>query len=103
MGQPLDRETILPHIFGEVAGGRSVDEILSADAGMPSSSTFWRWHMDDEALRDNLARARECGVERHVGEMVKIADDLTFDERRREAAPRRHHTGDAPRRNLRRD
>jgi hypothetical protein len=69
----------LAHIFGEVASGRSLDHVLSVDEGMPGATTFWRWHMEDEEIRDNLARSRENGVERHVGEMIRIADDTDAD------------------------
>lgn len=70
----IDRNAVLPHIFGEVASGRALDRVLNEDEGMPSPSTFWRWHMDDEDIRDNLARARENGVERLMGECIDIAD-----------------------------
>ena len=69
-----EREPVLAHIYGEVAAGRALDRVLSEDEGMPGSSTFWRWHMADEQIRDNLARARENGVERLMGECVDIAD-----------------------------
>lgn len=74
----MDRDKALPEIYGEVASGRSLDNVLS-DEGMPSPSTFWRWHMDDENIRDNLARARENGVERHMGEIVRISDEVDED------------------------
>lgn len=40
--------------------------------------------MDDRDLRDNLARARENGVEAHLEEIVSIADreDLKADDKR---------------------
>lgn len=41
---------------------------------MPSGAEFWRWHMDDEGIRDNLARARENGVEALLDEAIDIAD-----------------------------
>lgn len=75
----IDRVSVLPRIYGEVASGRSLDRVLSDDEGMPSPSTFWRWHMEDDEIRDNLARARDNGVEVHMDEIVTIADDLTED------------------------
>lgn len=75
----IDRDKVLPHIYGEVASGRSLDKVLSEDEGMPGSATFWRWHMDDEEIRENLARARVNGADKHLGEMVPIADDLSED------------------------
>lgn len=74
VGKSIDRSDVLPHIYAEVASGRSLDKVLNEDAGMPSPSTFWRWHMDDADIRDNLARARENGVERLMGETVDIAN-----------------------------
>lgn len=75
MAKAIDRAVVLPAIYAEVAAGRSLDTVLT-DEGMPSPSTFWRWHMEDQEIRDNLARARENGVERHLDEIVTISDDL---------------------------
>lgn len=75
----IDRETVLPHIYSQVSSGRSLDKVLTQDDGMPHPATFWRWHMEDEEIRDNLARARENGVEVHMGEVVDIADDIEED------------------------
>jgi hypothetical protein len=77
----IDRGKVLPIIFAEVASGRSLDRVLNETSGMPSSSTFWRWHMEDEEIRDNLARARENGVERLMDECVDIADTQEIGER----------------------
>jgi hypothetical protein len=74
----IDRAKVLPLIFAEVATGRSLDSVLN-DEGMPSSSTFWRWHMEDENVRENLAQARANAVEVHMGEIVTIADDKESD------------------------
>lgn len=71
---PEQREAMIVHILAEVSAGRSVASILAEDDGMPASTTFWRWHMDDENLRDNLARARQNGVEHRIDECVAIAD-----------------------------
>jgi len=75
----IDRSTVLPHIYGEVASGRSLDRVLREDEGMPDQATFWRWHMQDETIRGDLARARENGVERLMGECVDIADETSLD------------------------
>lgn len=72
--KPIDRDAVLPIIFEAVAGGTSLDKALREIEGMPSPSTFWRWHMEDEAIRDNLARARENGVEARLEEAIEIAD-----------------------------
>lgn len=70
----LDREKAIPVILAGVAAGTALDVVLKDDPTLPSPSTFWRWHMDDKDLRDNLARAREIGVEVHMDEALAIAD-----------------------------
>ncbi|ALJ15349.1 terminase small subunit-like protein [Sphingopyxis macrogoltabida] len=70
----LDREKAIPVILAGVAAGKALDVVLKEDPTLPSPSTFWRWHMDDVKLRDNLARAREMGVEVHMDEALSIAD-----------------------------
>lgn len=77
-GKTLDRDAILTTIYGEVASGRALDSVLN-DPFMPSRTTFWRWHMEDEEIRDNLARSRANGVDRHLGEIIAIADDKEGD------------------------
>jgi hypothetical protein len=74
----IDRDAVLPTIYAEVATGRSLDSVLK-DEGMPSSATFWRWHMEDENIRENLAQARANAVEVHLGEIIEIADNKTAD------------------------
>lgn len=82
------REEQLAHIYAEVAGGRALDRVLREDAslGIPPKHIFWRWHMEDEEIRDNLARARLNGVEAHLEEALEIADtpqegeEVTVDE-----------------------
>ena len=72
--RPASREEQLEHIYAEVASGRSLKRVLEEDEGLPSKRTFWRWHMADENIRHNLARARENGVEALVDEAIHIAD-----------------------------
>lgn len=69
------REEQLARIFAAVAEGRALSRVLREDAGLPSHSEFWRWHMEDEAIRDNLARARQNGVEALLDEALDIADN----------------------------
>lgn len=78
---PALRAAAMEHILAEVSAGRPVDRILREDAHMPSKSQFWRWHMEDAALRDNLARARECGADCHMDEAIAIADEQEHGER----------------------
>ena len=65
---------IIAHVMAECASGRPVSKILDEDEGMPSRSCFWRWHFEDEELRDKLARAREHAADVYLDEAVKIAD-----------------------------
>lgn len=75
----IDRASVLPRIYAGVAAGRSLDRVLREDEGMPDQATFWRWHMQDEEIRGDLARARENGVERLMDECVDIADEASHD------------------------
>lgn len=74
-----DKEHCLPVIYARVAAGQSLDKVLREDSNLPSATTFWRWHMEDEDIRDNLARARENGVEALMDESISIADDKSDD------------------------
>ena len=71
----LARQEQLAHIYGEVASGRSLDSILRQDPGMPLPKDFWLWHMDDPDIRDNLARARENGIEALMDRAQDIAEN----------------------------
>jgi GT2 family glycosyltransferase len=77
-GKAIDQSAVLPLIYAGVAEGVSLSNVLKRD-GMPDHSTFWRWHMDDEDIRDNLARARENGVEVHFDACIDIADETSND------------------------
>lgn len=70
----LTKEEQLQHIYAEVASGRSLNRVLTEDDGMPSKTMFWGWHMRDEDVQNNLARARMNGVEALVDEAVEIAN-----------------------------
>ncbi len=72
--EAYDQEHCLPEIYARVASGLSLDKVLREDSNLPSASTFWRWHMDDENIRDNLARARLNGVEALMDESIAIAN-----------------------------
>jgi hypothetical protein len=75
----IDRNKVLARIYHEVAAGRALSTVLAEDKDMPGSSTFWRWHMEDQDIRDNLAHARTNAVELHLGEIIAIADDRESD------------------------
>lgn len=67
------REDALDRLFANVAAGVSVSRSLALLEDMPSPAEFWRWHMADQAIRDNLARARENGVEALLEQARDIA------------------------------
>lgn len=79
---PEVRAAIVRHILQEVSSGRSVANVLKRDAGMPASSLFWGWHLDDPQMQSDLAQARVNGVEALLDEIPDIADgtDLERDE-----------------------
>ena len=75
----------IAHILAEVATGRPVTSVLAEDQGMPSKSEFWRWHLDDENLRGNLADARANGIEalmedaRQIAATPMIGEEITIE------------------------
>jgi len=46
---------------------------------MPSFVVVWRWEREDEAFRNDSARARKLGTHYLAGESLTIADDLSID------------------------
>ncbi len=81
-GKAIDRDEVLPRIYAGVASGIALDRVLREGERMPDPATFWRWHMEDEAIRDNLACARMNGVEVHMDEIVDIANNPMIGEKR---------------------
>lgn len=73
------RKETLERIYASVASGTSLSRTLQDEPDMPSPREFWRWHMADEDIRNNLARARENGVEAHLEAALDIAEDGTND------------------------
>jgi hypothetical protein len=71
----LSKEEQLAHIYGEVACGRSLHSVLEEDEGMPHRRTFWQWHMIEEQVRSDLARARENGIEALLEKAVHVAEN----------------------------
>lgn len=75
-----ERDAAIDYVLGEVAGGRGVKRVLREDAGkegvprLPDNATWWRWQYRNVGLSDQLARARESGVEAIVDEITDIAD-----------------------------
>jgi hypothetical protein len=77
------REAAIAHVIEQIALGRPVTEIFAKDRaeleGKCSIATWGRWIAQDQALREEVERARELGCERLVEEMITIADDRTGD------------------------
>jgi len=65
---------MIDHVLREVSGGRAVTTILMRDDGMPDRSTFWDWVRKDQNLADELARARDAGIEAIIEDAQAIAD-----------------------------
>lgn len=78
---PEERKNAINHVLGQVASGESVAAALrnSAPCDLPSAYTFWQWHLQDEQLQIDLARARLNGVEVHMEALVDIADEANAD------------------------
>lgn len=76
-----ERENIIAHVLAEIATGRALSRILREDKGMPVSTTWWRWHSEDEELQHKVARAREAGVEALMMETIDIADTQEVGQR----------------------
>ncbi len=77
-----DREATLKRIYAEMAEGKSVEEICSAE-DMPATSTVYLW-LVEENKSEEYARAKEVRADRMADDIVKIADDTTMnaDDRR---------------------
>jgi len=70
----LSWEEQVQHIITELASGRSVNSILRNDAGMPVPSTFWTRLYRDDALYEQISRAREFG--QHA--VLELAKDIAL-------------------------
>lgn len=70
-----DREATLKRIYAEMAEGKSVEEICSAE-DMPATSTVYLW-LVEENKSEEYARAKEVRADRMADDIVKIADDTT--------------------------
>lgn len=94
---PEAKAEIIEHVVSEMSAGRALSRVLAEDEGMPSASTFWRWHLEDEDLQDKVARAREAGVEAIMQEVVEIADNANGDVyiEQTERGPRARIDGEA--------
>jgi len=60
-------------ICEQIADGKSLRSICAAE-GMPGKSTVFRWLAENEAFRDQYARAREAQADALADDILDIAD-----------------------------
>lgn len=65
-------------ICDRITAGQSLRTICT-DPTMPDKATVFRWLGQDEAFRDQYARARELQAEAMLEEILQIADDGSND------------------------
>ena len=78
MGKPIfwtdERKNIaIEKILQHIREGESVNSILKME-GMPVTSTFYKWVMEDENLEKNYARACEFRADFLFEQLLSIAD-----------------------------
>lgn len=74
-GRPADyTQAIGDAICERLADGESLRAIC-LDEGMPSKSAVFRWLGQNDAFRDQYARAREEQAEHYADELVGISDE----------------------------
>ena len=61
-------------ICEQIADGKSLRSICAAE-GMPGKSTVFRWLAENEAFRDQYARAREAQADALADDILDIADE----------------------------
>lgn len=70
-----DRVEVTAHVCAELQKGRSLENICSADTGMPSVATFLAWVQADPAgIGKDYAHAREIGYLMLADEIVALSD-----------------------------
>jgi len=75
-----EKDAIIAHVLTEVACGRAVRRIIAEDEGMPAQSQFWKWHFESETVQEQLARARQSGIEARMDEAAAIAEQPMLGE-----------------------
>lgn len=66
-------QELFDRICERIANGESLRAIC-ADKDMPSKTNVLRWTVQDDALRDQYARAREAQADHFADQIVEIAD-----------------------------
>lgn len=83
MGRPSKfTQAIADKICDAIADGRSLRSICE-DEGMPSKTAVMRWlgDEDNQAFRDQYARAREAQADKYAEEIIEIADTPVIGEK----------------------
>jgi hypothetical protein len=79
MGRPtIFTPELADQICELIAQGKSLRYICSDD-GFPGTSTVFRWLAENEAFRDQYARAREAQADALADEILDIADETAND------------------------
>lgn len=75
-------QEIADEICERLAEGESLRAICS-DGHMPNKATVFRWLSQDDAFRDQYARAREAQADALFDEILHIADNPVMGEKRK--------------------
>jgi hypothetical protein len=78
---PEAKREIVDHVFAQLSAGRSITKVFQEDEGLCNEDTFWTWIGADPVLSEELARARERNIERHLTEVIEIVDAPTGEAR----------------------
>lgn len=71
-------QEVADRICEEIADGRSLRSICRTE-GMPTKATVFRWLAENQAFRDQYARAREAQADSLFDDIVEVADDDTIE------------------------
>jgi hypothetical protein len=79
MGRPsLFSEELAANICERIAEGERLTDICKTP-GMPNRRTVWRWTTENQAFRDELARATEAATHGLVDELVAVCRTASKD------------------------
>jgi hypothetical protein len=73
MPRTIDRPVAVAEICDEIAAGASLRAACSKQ-GRPTMTTFLRWVIEDGAICEQYAHAREAQASFYADEMVEIVD-----------------------------
>lgn len=81
MASKIDREKSVEHVLERIRAGKGVRTICSAARAewLPATGTFFDWVINDAALGERYARAREVQSETIGERILEIASDKTRD------------------------